>query len=121
MKALVVEDKRELSLIDMIKFQITVYCFNNKLRISPAQLDTLAHLAYVGEINISDFCAEVVTEDIFTNTQTVRNFILQCVKNGQVLRSGIGNKLISLKDDVCAMREGTMVLKLTLFHHDKLN
>jgi hypothetical protein len=115
-KAFVIEDKTELSLMDMLRFQVNLYSFKNKIRISLAQMDTLAYLAYVGEINFSDFCSEVVTEDIFTNTQTVRNFILKCIKDGLVIRSGIGNKIISLKNEVCPLCEGTIVMKLTVFH-----
>ena len=71
-----------MPLIDIIKYQINMHCFLNEIRVSPAQLDCLGLLGLYGEINMSDFCAEVVSEEIFGNVQTTRNFITKCVKSG---------------------------------------
>ena len=55
-----------------------MHCFLNEIRVSPAQLNCLGLLGLYGEINMSDFCAEVVSEEIFGNVQTTRNFITKC-------------------------------------------
>jgi hypothetical protein len=115
-KALVVNKQLPLSLIEVIKFQINMYCFVNKIRLSPAQLDCLSLLGMYGEINMSDFCNEVVSEEIFGNVQTTRNFITKCVKDGLVVRSGLGNKLVSINKSLELLTEGTILLNLKIYH-----
>ena len=51
-KALVVNKQVSLSLIDIIKFQLNMHCFTNKIRLSPAQLDCLSLLGLYGDINM---------------------------------------------------------------------
>ena len=43
-KAVVINKQLPLSLLEIIKFQLNFYCFNNKIRLSPAQLDCLSLL-----------------------------------------------------------------------------
>lgn len=115
-KALVVNKQVSLSLIDIIKYQLNMHCFINKIRISPAQLDCLSMLGLYGEINMSDFCNEVVSEEIFGNVQTTRNFITKCVKDDLVTRSGLGNKLVSINKNLELLTEGTILLNLKIYH-----
>lgn len=115
-KAKVINKNLKMPLIDIIKYQINMHCFLNEIRVSPAQLDCLGLLGLYGEINMSDFCAEVVSEEIFGNVQTTRNFITKCVKSGTVIRLGLGNKNICLNPKLNILNEGTIVLNLKVFH-----
>jgi len=115
-KALVVNKQVPLSLKEVIKFQINMYCFINKIRLSPAQLDCLSLLGLYGDINMSDFCAEVVSEEIFGNVQTTRNFITKCVKDDLVTRSGLGNKIVSINKKLELLTEGTILLNLKVYY-----
>jgi len=119
MKVEVVEKQIPMELYDIIRFQLTTYCFLKNIRLSPAQMDTLAYLAMWGEMNISDFCEQVVQNEIFTNPQTVRNFIIKCVKDEYVERKGFGNKLIVLSPIFDLLTVGSMVITLKLYHVDK--
>lgn len=110
------ERRLPLNLHDIIRFQITTYCFINKIQISPAQMDALAYLGEWGEMNISDFCDQVVSEEVFGNPQTVRNFILKCVKDGYVIRYGRGKKLISLIEDFELIAEGNILIDMKVYH-----
>ena len=116
-KALVINKNVGLELFEIIKFQINMYCFINKVRLSPAQQDCLALLGMYGDINMSDFCEQVVTESIFGNVQTTRNFITKSVKDSLVKRSGMGNKVISLSNDLNVITKGTILLNLKIYHH----
>lgn len=116
MKAIVVDKKVSMSLFDIVKFQINFYCFSNNIRISPAQLDTLAYLGLWDEINISDFCVQIVHEEIFSNTQTVRNFIIKSINDNLVVRKGLGNKIIKLADPIELLNKGTVLINLKLYH-----
>lgn len=117
-KALVVNKQMPLSLKEVIKFQINMHCFINKIRLSPAQLDCLSLLGLYGEINMSDFCTEVVYEEIFGNVQTTRNFITKCIKDDLVTRSGLGNKIVSINKKLELLTEGTILLNLKVYHLD---
>ena len=115
-KATVIDKKLKLSLFDIIRFQINTYCFINKVRLSPAQMDCLSLLGMYGDINMSDFCEEVVNEEVFGNVQTTRNFVTKCVKDKLVKRSGLGNKVVSLTDELNVVTKGNVLLNLKVFH-----
>jgi hypothetical protein len=117
-KAFVVNTQVPMTLIEIIKFQINMYCFINKIRLSPAQQDCLALLGLYGEINMSDFCEQVVTEEVFGNVQTTRNFITKSVKEGLVVRSGLGNKIVSLTPELKILNQGTILLNMKIYHHE---
>jgi len=108
----------KLSLYDIVRFQLNNYCFINKIRLSPAQLDCLALLGMYGEMNISDFCEETVKESIFSNNQTARNFITKSVKESLVKRSGNGNKIISVNQDLSIFTEGNILIELKVYYVD---
>jgi len=112
----VVDKKIRLSLYDIIRFQLTMYCFTNGVKMSPAQLNTLAYLGLWGDMNISDFCDQIVEEDVFGNPQTVRNFILKAIRDGHVTRKGTGNKIICLSDNVEMENEGNIWMKLNVIY-----
>jgi hypothetical protein len=116
MKVIKTQKNIELSLHDIIRFQITLYCFMQKIKISPAQMDTLAYLGEWGDMNISDFCDQVVIKEVFSNPQTIRNFILKCVRDGHVIRGGKGEKIISLTEDVELLSEGNILLDMKVYH-----
>jgi len=115
-KALVINKQIPLSLIDIIKYQLNFYCFINKIRVSPAQLDCLSVLGLYGEINMSDFCVEIVNQEIFGNVQTTRNFITKCSKENLVTRTGLGNKFLKLNPNIEILNAGTILLNLKIYH-----
>lgn len=119
-KALVVEKNIGLSLFDIIRYQIHFYCFMNNIRIAPAQLDALAYLGMWGEINISDFCQQITDMELFTHPQTVRNFVIKCVKDGYIIRTGLGNKNIQLSKDFNLLNEGNILINLKLYYVDQI-
>lgn len=117
-KAKVINKVVPLTMLDIIKYQINMHCFLNKIRLSPAQQDCLALLGMYGSMFISDFCEQTVIEGIFGNVQTARNFMVKCIKDNLVVRSGMGNKTIALNSDLSILTEGTIVLNLKVYHHD---
>lgn len=120
MKALVMDKTLPMGLYDIIRFQVNLYCFLNNVRISPAQLDTLAYLGMWGEMNFSDFCEQIVEKEIFGNPQTVRNFVLKCAReDGLVERKGMGKKLIELSNKFELLNAGTILINMKVYHVDK--
>jgi len=119
MKVKVVNNNLPMALYDIIRFQINNYCFLNDVRISPAQLDTLAYLGKWGEMNISDFCDQIVEQNVFGNPQTVRNFIIKCVKDNLIIRKGTGNKIICLSEEFNLLSEGSILINMKVYHADQ--
>lgn len=117
MKVKLVDKRLPMSLYEIIKFQINNYCFLNNVRISPAQLDTLAYLGMWGEMNISDFCDQIVEEEVFSNPQTVRNFVIKCVRDNLILRKGRGKKIICLGENIELISEGSMLLNMKVYYN----
>lgn len=108
-----------MTLHDIVRFQISNYCFMEDVKISPNELTTLAYLSIWGEINFSDFCLQVRDEGIYGNPQTVRNFILKCIKSGLVLRKGKGLKTIVLQENIEVLSEGNIVINMKVYHAEK--
>jgi hypothetical protein len=116
-KARIINKQVPMSMFDIIRYQINMHCFSNKIRLSPAQQDCLALLGLYGEMFISDFCEETVNKEIFGNVQTARNFMVKCIKDDLVVRSGMGNKVISLNKNLEILTDGTILLNLKVYHH----
>jgi len=108
-----------LSLHDIVRFQISNYCFTEDLKISPNELTTLSYLGEWGDMNISDFCQQVVDENVYGNPQTVRNFLLKCIKLELVVRHGVGDKIISISEKVGLLSEGNIVINMKVYHAEK--
>jgi len=105
-----------MSLYDIVRFQISNYCFIEDIKISPNELSTLSYLGVWGEMNISDFCQQVADEGVYGNPQTVRNFLLKCIKLGLVLRKGKGFKIVVLSDSIDVLSEGNIVINMKIYH-----
>lgn len=104
-----------LSLYDIIRFQLTIYFFTNNIKLGGSQLDVLAYLGMWGQMNISDFCEQIVDQEIFSNPQSVRNFILKCIKEGHIIRNGLGNKEIKLSYDN-TLSNGNILIEMQVYH-----
>lgn len=113
-----VEKRIPLDSLDIIIFQLSTYCFINKIMMSHNQMKTLAYLGKWGEMNISDFCQQISDEGIYSNPQTVRNFLLKCIESGTVIRKGTGKKIIELSEKIDLITEGNILLRLKVYHVD---
>ena len=71
-------------------------------------------------INISDFCQQVTDLELFTHPQTVRNFVIKCVKDGYIIRKGLGSKNIELADLFGLLNNGNILITLKLYHVDQV-
>lgn len=87
----------------------------NGLSFSPNQIKTLTFLAEWGDMNISDFCQQIADAEIYSSAQTVRNFILDCVKTGIVIRNGNGDKLINITPDAKLLCEGNILITMKVY------
>ena len=71
---------------DIIKYQLITESFINRIHITNAELDCLALLGAYGEYDMADFCNSIVDEKIFSNSQTVRNFLNKAAKSKLIIK-----------------------------------
>lgn len=98
---------------DIIKFQLITEAFINGLRITNSELDCLALLGAYGEHDMADFCNSIVEEKIFSNSQTVRNFLNKAAKSKLILKKttkGSNRKKVKLNPAFNIQTDGTIVL-----------
>ena len=104
---------------DIIKFQLITETFIKSLSITNSELDTLALLGAFGEYDMADFCNSIVQEKIFSNSQTVRNFLNKAEKSGLILKKGTkgsNRKKVQLNPVYKIQTEGTIILQYTIAH-----
>lgn len=98
---------------DIIKYQLITECFINHLHITNAELDCLASLGAYGEYDMADFCNSIVDEKVFSNSQTVRNFLNKAAKSKLILKRGTkgsNRKKVKLNPAFNVQTEGTIIL-----------
>jgi len=104
---------------DIIKFQLITEVFIKSLSITNSELDTLALLGAYGEYDMADFCNSIVAEKIFSNSQTVRNFLNKAEKSGLILKKSIkgsNRKKVRLNPTFNVQTKGTIILQYTIAH-----
>ena len=102
---------------DIIKYQLITESFINSIRITNSELDCLALLGAYGEHELADFCNSIVEEKIFSNPQTVRNFLNKAEKTKLILKKtvkGSNRKKIKLNPTFNIQTEGSIVLQYTI-------
>lgn len=98
---------------DIIKFQLITEAFINGLHITNSELDCLALLGAYGEYDMADFCNSIVEEKIFSNSQTVRNFLNKAAKSKLILKKttkGSNRKKVKLNPAFNIQTEGMIIL-----------
>jgi len=117
--AKVVKKRVRMGHRDIIKFQLITEAFINTLSITNSELDCLALLGAYGEYDMADFCNSIVEEQIFSNSQTVRNFLNKAEKTGLILKKtikGSNRKKVRLNPTFNIQTEGTIILQYTIAH-----
>lgn len=123
----VVDKKVNMSLEDIIKFQIMTYCYIHKILLSESDLSCLTLLGLNKKIELSDFCnacCDPSNRDkdvtipyqkaIFKTPQTVRNCVAK-MRNYNII-SRDGSKIIELNPELSIQQEGNILLNFKMFH-----
>jgi len=102
---------------DIIKFQLITETFIRHLHVTDSELDCLALLGAYGEYELAEFCNVIVEENIFSNPQTVRNFLNKAAKSNLILKRQLpssNRKKIQLNSAFNIQTEGNIVLNYTI-------
>ena len=116
-KANLVTKRVKMGYRDIIKYQLITESFINRIRITNSELDCLALLGAYGEYDMADFCNSIVEENIFSNSQTVRNFLNKASKSGLILKKstkGSNRKKVQLNPTYKIQTAGSIVLDYTI-------
>jgi len=126
----VVDKKVNMSLEEIIKFQIVTYCYIHKITISEADLSCLTILGLNKKAELSDFCNACCDPEqrdkdsdllykkvIFKTPQTVRNCIARMRNYNIINRDGFGHsKTIELNPDLKIQTDGNVLLNFKMYH-----
>jgi len=123
----VVDKKVNMSLEEIIKFQIITYCYVHKIILSESDLNCLTLLGLNKKVELSDFCNACCDPDnrdkdvsipyqkvIFKTPQTVRNCVAK-MKNYNIINRD-GSKSIELNPELNIQQEGNILLNFKMFH-----
>jgi len=116
-KANLVKKRVRMGHRDIIKYQLITESFINSIRITNSELDCLALLGAYGEYELADFCNSIVEEKIFSNPQTVRNFLNKAEKTKLILKKtvkGSNRKKIQLNPTFNIQTKESIVLQYTI-------
>lgn len=115
-----VQKKVRMPKWDVVKFQILVHCYINRITMSDSDLSCLTLLSFNQPIELTEFCYEASSEEewIFKSPQTVRNCINKAEKNGLVVKDPTNKKIISISPDLKVQTEGTVLLDYKFLGHE---
>ena len=134
-KVNLVNKKVQMSLDDIIKYQLITHCYINRIALSDLDLECLTSLGKLGQCELSEFCElmskkrqEQKLKTWKPNTpneripdaspQTIRNVLLKVEKQNLLLKEGKGRKKISLNPDLKVQTNGNILLNYNLVHID---
>ena len=105
---------------DVVKFQILVHCYINRITMSDSDLNCLTLLSLNQPIELTEFCYEASSEEepIFKSPQTVRNCINKAEKNSLVIKDPANKKIIFVNPTLKIQTEGTILLDFKFLGND---
>lgn len=123
----VVDKKVNMSLEEIVRFQIMTYCYIHKIILSESDLSCLTVLGLNKKVELSDFCNACCDADnrdkessipyqkaVFKTPQTVRNCVAR-MRNYNII-SRDGSKTIELNPELSIQHEGNILLNFKMFH-----
>ena len=118
-KASLLEKTVRVDKQQIIKFQISTYCFFNNIQLSNNELDCLTLLAAYGQYELSEFCNISVDENIFKSPQTVRNFFTRTCSLGLTIKEGTTKKTIEIAPKLQVLIKGNIILNYKIIYVTK--
>ena len=113
----IMEKPKRLSLPDIIRLQVQVHCFLNKVMVSEADLNCLVYLGTQGQVAMDKFCKEASYQAlVFKTPQTVRNALRKFTRMGLILTLGKSKKTIMLNPEIQVVTVGNIFLNLKFIY-----
>lgn len=126
-----VDKKVQMTLADIIKYQIITHAHIHDVTLSDLDLECLTNLSIQGEADLTEFC-ELMAEKRLqerlkkwdpnskskkpeASPQTIRNVIIKMEKAGLIYKDGKGRKRISVNPDLKIQSEGNILLNYKMY------
>ena len=100
----------EMTLLDIVKYQIVTYCYFEKILISDAAAMCFAHLCLSGTVDLNQFCIAMHENQLFASPQSVRNTITKGEGRKLVVKDGNYRKEICINPVLDIQVEGNVFL-----------
>lgn len=114
----VVDKKVRMGLYDIVRYQILVYCYVNRVQVTDSDLECLATLAVTGESDLTEFCLLITEKRIFKSTQSVRNCLVKLEKNSLISKEGKTKKKIGISPKMTVQTKGNILINNKFFYID---
>lgn len=105
-----------LNYADIIRMQIIMHCFSNKISLSSMEIDCLVVLCAYGHMQISNFCKLSVEKGVFKTPQTVRNFLTKAENLKLIKKVGTTKKEIMLNEGLNIQKNGNIMLEYKMYY-----
>jgi hypothetical protein len=115
-----VEKKAVMPKWDLIKFQISTYCYLNRIAVSDSELDCLTLLSLNDPVDLNEFCFDLSEEAswIYKSAQSARNAINKCQKKNLVIKNPNDKKQILINPELKLQTEGNIFYELKFLAKD---
>ena len=110
MEVLRIEKKVRMTHLEIIKFQLIMYCHLTNTHLSSNDLSCLTLLGMTGEYTLEDFCELARSNKIFSSNQSARNALAKAEKKDLIIKKGNNKKKISLHPDLGIHSNGNIVI-----------
>ena len=122
----------QMSLWDIVMFQVNLHCHLNNIIISESDLECLTLLAINGETELTAFCNAACEADernrdnilahereIFKTPQSVRNSINKIENIGLIKKRGKSKKKITVDPNMKIQSEGNIFVEIKFLRKDE--
>ena len=126
----IVDKKVNMTLEEIVKFQIITYCYIKRITLSDADLNCLTLLGLNKKTELSNFCNACCDPEnkekdstlpfsrlIFKTPQTVRNCLAKMANYQLVIKKGSGHsKTVELNSELQIQTEGNILLNYKIIY-----
>ena len=122
MKVAIVKRRAKIDKSLLLTLHISTECLLRDIHMTKSEIGCLVLLSLDGESSLSSFCNKVVNSGIFSNPQTVRNFLAKSEKIGVVDKFQIemsNKKNVSINKNFTFTQEDAIILDYKFSHVSK--
>jgi hypothetical protein len=124
MKIAIVKKRARIEKSLLLTLHISTECLLRGIHVTKAELECLVLLSFESESSLATFCNNVVDKGIFSNPQTVRNFLAKSEKQGIVEKIQVpmsNKKNVSINKEFTFTQEENILLDYKFSYVSKKN
>jgi hypothetical protein len=105
-----------MELWDIVRFQLSFYCYRNEIVITEQNLDCLTLLAISGDVEVGEFCDKSADNNIFKNSQSARTSLQFLEEKGLIttIKKPKAKKRVRLSDNLVIQTKGNIFMNIKI-------